>query len=263
MALMAVGAGACAAFWLGAVHDGARASALAGSSTLADASPSVMLWAWEEPEDLRRLDPKRAGIAFLAERVFLGRDMRILPRRQAILVPDGAYAVAVVRIETESAAGHEFADSPPLRKQTAAELLRTAALPHVRGLQVDFDAAASQREFYADVLRRVRAGMPPGRSLTMTALVSWCAEEHGWMSGLPVDAAVPMEFRLGKHVGRWAVREPLCAGSVGLATDEPERFDSESRVGKRIYLFAPRPWTLAQIAQVNGSDFVAQLGGAR
>jgi hypothetical protein len=185
--------------------------------------------------------------------------MRVLPRRQAMLVPDGVYAVAVVRIE----AGPEFADSPQLRAETAAALLRAAALPHVRGLQVDFDAASSQREFYADVLRRVRAGMPPGRSLTMTALVSWCAEEHGWIAGLPVDAAVPMEFRLGKHVGRWAVREPLCAGSVGLATDEPERFDAASRAGKRMYLFAPRPWTLAQIAQVNGSDFVAQLGGAR
>jgi hypothetical protein len=218
-----------------------------------------MLWAWEEPEDLRRLDPRRAGVAFLADRVFLGRDMRVLPRRQAMLVPDGVYAVAVVRIE----AGPEFADSPQLRAETAAALLRAAALPHVRGLQVDFDAASSQREFYADVLRRVRAGMPPGRSLTMTALVSWCAEEHGWIAGLPVDAAVPMEFRLGKHVGRWAVREPLCAGSVGLATDEPERFDAASRAGKRMYLFAPRPWTLAQIAQVNGSDFVAQLGGAR
>jgi hypothetical protein len=258
-ALVALGAGACAAFWLGAVHGGARASALAGSSAVLGAAPPVMLWAWEEPEDLRRLDPKRAGVAFLADRVFLGRDLRVLPRRQAILTPDGVFAVAVVRMEATA----EFADSPELRAETAAAILKAAALPRVRGLQVDFDAASSQREFYADVLRRVRAGMPPGRSLTITALVSWCAEQHGWMADLPVDAAVPMEFRLGKHVGRWAVREPLCAGSLGLATDEPERFDRNSRAGKRIYLFAPGPWTLAQISQVNGERFVADMGGGR
>jgi hypothetical protein len=50
---------------------------------------------------------------------------------------------------------------------------------------VDFEATDSQREFYAEVLRRVRAQLPRGMDLTMTALVSWCSEANGWMKGLP------------------------------------------------------------------------------
>jgi len=251
------GLGLVTAIWVSGARRSGPASAPV-SAGLADGAPPVMLWAWEEPEDLRQLDARQAGVAFLAERVFLGRDVRIVPRRQAILTPDGVYALAVVRVEAEP----EFADSPELRARTAEALLKAAGLPHVRGLQVDFDATASQHEFYADVLRRVRAGLPRGQSFTMTALVSWCAEDRGWLRGLPVDAAVPMEFRLGKHVGQWALREPICAGSVGLATDELERFDAGSRAGKRIYLFAPKPWTAAQISAVNGERFLADLRGA-
>ena len=58
-----------------------------------------MIWAWEEPEDLRGIDPRRVGVAFLTERVFLGRVAKVIPRRQRILAPDGVYAVAVVRLE--------------------------------------------------------------------------------------------------------------------------------------------------------------------
>jgi hypothetical protein len=104
-------------------------------------------------------------------------------------------------------AGRGFVDSNSVRAETAVAVLRAAALPGVRGVQVDFDATDSQWKFYAEVLRRVRARLPRGRGLTMTALVSWCSEANGWMNGLPVDAAVPMYFRLGEHVGWWGVRE--------------------------------------------------------
>ncbi|MGB0036522.1 MAG: hypothetical protein WBP79_13720, partial [Candidatus Acidiferrales bacterium] len=33
--------------------------------------PRVMLWAWERSEDLRGIDPREAGVAFLARTVFL------------------------------------------------------------------------------------------------------------------------------------------------------------------------------------------------
>jgi hypothetical protein len=214
------------------------------------AGPPTIVWAWEEPEDLRALDPARTGVAFLAERVSLGNVVQVVPRRQPILVPGSVYAVAVARIEV----GSGFRDSPALRQQTAAALLRAAALPGIRAVQVDFDATASQRDFYADVLRRIRADLPPQLGLTMTALVSWCAESDGWLDGLPVDAAVPMYFRLGRHLGRWRVREPLCVGNVGVSTDEP---GSAPRLGPadRAYVFSPRPWTPDQLARLNRSGF--------
>jgi hypothetical protein len=223
----------------------------------AAASPPVILWAWEEPEDLRGVDVHQVGVAFLAERLFLGSDVQVLRRRQRILVPDGVWAEAVVRIESV----HGYVDTETLRAATAHELLRAAALPNVRSLQVDFDATERQRLFYADVLQRVRAGLPHGMGLTMTALVSWCSGEGGWLSGLPVDEAVPMYFRLGKHMGRWGVREPLCMGSLGLSTDEPG-VAPEIQNTARVYLFAPRPWTADHVALVNRREFpVSAKGG--
>ncbi len=209
-----------------------------------------MLWAWEEPEDLRGIDPQRVGVAFLAERVFLGHDVHAYPRRQSILVPDNAYAVAVVRLE----ATRGFVDSSQLRTDAADAVLRIAELPKIRGIQVDFDATASQREFYADVLRQVRSRLPARIGLTMTALVSWCSAREGWIKNLPVDAAVPMYFRLGKHAGGWEIREPLCAGSVGVSIDEPGTAPEHSR-GVRTYVFSPRPWTGQQVVVLNREGF--------
>jgi hypothetical protein len=55
------------------------------------AVPRLMLWTWERPEDLRFLDPERAGVAFLAGTVRLTRggiDFR--PRLQPLRVSQSA-----------------------------------------------------------------------------------------------------------------------------------------------------------------------------
>jgi hypothetical protein len=241
--------GAALAFEGDAVPERQMPPALAGS-------PPVMLWAWEEPEDLRGIDPRQSGVALLAGRIFLDDALHQIPRRQRILVPPGVWAEAVVRIEVVPG----FADSEDLRRDTAQELLRTANLPGIRSLQIDFDATESQRPFYAEVLRRVRVGLPADMGLSMTALVSWCSVEGGWLRNLPVDSAVPMYFRLGKHVGHWSVREPLCRGSLGLATDELETAPALS--ADRVYLFAPRPWTADQIFQINAAQIPVSPKGA-
>jgi hypothetical protein len=219
-------------------------------------APRLVLWAWEEPEDLRGLNPHRVGVAFLADRVFLDSDLRALPRRQRIRVPEDVWAEAVVRIE----AGRTFKDSDSLRERTTSILLQAAALPHVRSLQVDFDATRSQQPFYANVLRRVHERLPDGMGLSMTALVSWCSVQGGWMNGLPVDEAVPMYFRLGKHTGWWTVREPLCRRSLGVATDEPW-MAPDFVDGKRVYIFAPLPWTEDQVTLANHNRFPVDLSG--
>lgn len=220
--------------------------------------PPIVLWAWEEPEDLRSLDARRVGVAFLAERVFIGNTVSTIRRRQRLLVPRGIWAEAVVRIETE----RTFEDSETSRRSVEEALLWAAQLPGVRGLQVDFDATALQRTFYAEVMRRVRSRLPGAVRLEMTALVSWCSQTDGWMHGLPVDAAVPMDFRLGRHVGSWSVREPLCAGSIGISTDEPQP-PIEVRSGRSIYVFAPSPWNPVQLAEINEGRIPQDKRGAR
>ena len=234
------------------------AAVLAATMPFPKSMPRTVLWAWEEPEDLRTAVPQRVGVAFLAERVFIGKQVNSIPRRQPILIPQGMWAEAVVRLE----AGPAFHDDTATRNATAVAALTAARLPGIRALQIDFDATQSQRTFYADVLRQVRSGLPPDMRLEITALVSWCSQSQGWLHALPIDAAIPMDFRLGRHAGAWGVREPLCAGAIGVSTDEPPNRPAEDHPNRITFVFAPRPFTDKQLAQLNQGRIPIDTNGA-
>lgn len=226
------------------------------NAAFADRLPAQVLWAWEEPEDLRFLDPEKTGAAYLAETLRLSDRVEVRARKQPLMVADGARVMAVVRVE----AGREFRDTPELRRETAARVAAVAG-PAVVAVQVDFDAKASQRAFYEDVLRQLRAAMPVGMPLSMTALLSWCSGDD-WIANLPVDEAVPMHFRLGMEArdplaagaGAWRVVEPKCRGSVGVSTDEEW---PGMVAGERVYIFAPHPWTVRDFANAEGLEALA------
>ena len=226
-----------------------------------NAMPQTVVWAWQEPEDLRSAPPQSVGVAFLAQNIFLRgtakpdqeNALAILPRHQPLFVAPGASVMAVVRLIAMSG----FRDTPEMRAQATAALAGVARQPGIRALQVDFDATRSQRAFYAAVLANLRPQMPAGMPLSITALVSWCAATPGpgdWLSSLPIDEAVPMFFRMGgaslsgQSKAGFPIREPLCCGSIGVSTDEswPPLHRSA-----RIYLFAPRPWTSRQLAALS------------
>lgn len=207
--------------------------------------PSRMLWAWERPEDLRFLDPAKAGVAYLAATIYLERDgvVRPEPRRQPLLLPDGVYLVSVVRIE---ARGVEL--GPSHKEELVARILEFSDRPAVRALQIDFDAARSQRSFYRELLIELRRRLPANRGFSMTALASWCIHDD-WLDGLPVDEAVPMVFRMGADdrtvrgyldSGRDFLSR-ACRQSTGVSADEPwPKLPS----GRRIWIFSPKPWTV-------------------
>ncbi len=205
--------------------------------------PPVVLWAWERTEDLRFLKPGEAGVAFLARTVEVDRKgQKVRSRRNPLHVPPGTPLVAVVRLELHQ---------PGPSNEQGGEIVKAIRdlwdLPGVLGLQIDFDATRSQRAFYRDLLHRLQKTRPPGMSLTITALGSWCLGDP-WIRGLPVDEAVPMLFQMGPE--SMAVRDglarrgdftvSLARSSVGYSLDEP--FLPVPR-GRRVYAFNPRPWT--------------------
>jgi hypothetical protein len=198
--------------------------------------PRVLLWAWERPEHLTFLDPHAAGVAFLARTVtwrYGNIDSR--PRYQPLDLPPGTAVVAVIRLES-------FAPPLPDAGAIAQEVLKLAALPGIQAIQIDFDARRSERDWYADLLRRVHRQLSPGIPLTITALASWCLGD-AWITGLPVADAVPMMFRMGAGEPR-EVREfaaGVCRSSLGVSTDEPLYAVPH---GRRLWIFHPKPWTL-------------------
>ena len=205
--------------------------------------PALVLWAWERPEDLRFIDPTRTGVAFLAGTVRLGPNgMSYRRRMQPLQIARETRLVAVVRIEAASGAQ---LDSETARR-VAAEIARAGGLPQVVAVQVDFDATASQRPFYREMLMELRQQLPAAMPISITALTSWCIGDR-WMAGLPIDEAVPMLFRMGTgqaEVKNWMgsgqdFREAACRTSLGVSLDEPR----PQLAGRRLYAFSPSPWT--------------------
>jgi hypothetical protein len=213
--------------------------------------PPLMLWAWERPEHLGFIDTHQVGVAYLARTVRLrGDDVMVRPRFQPLEVPRDATIVAVVHVESDYAIPPALTASQ--RVAAVRAIVGAAANRRVTAIQVDFDARASQREFYRALLVDVRRELPRATGLTMTALASWCLDD-GWISTLPVDESVPMLFRMGADSGRIAdyigggrdFRVTSCRQSVGIAIDEPAE---PIPVGRRLYAFSPRAWTRADVA---------------
>ena len=201
--------------------------------------PPVILWAWERPENLTFLDPKTTGVAFLAKTITLRDDKTLVkPRLQPLQLAPETKLIAVVRIEIDRA----LLSSAQL-EQTAHEI---SSLSGVSVVQIDFDATASERDFYRKLLQRVREELSPSVGLSITALASWCAGDD-WIADLPVDEAVPMLFRMGVERPQFQRRlesgQPfeasICRNSAGVSTDEPVTISPVNR----LYIFNPQPWT--------------------
>ena len=205
----------------------------------------IVLWAWERPEDLRFVDPDRVSVAPLVGTVRLhagGLDVR--PRSNALRLPAGVDVLPVVRVEVDRR-------SPPRLDGALADRAAAAVVGLARGaaVQVDFDAALSQRQFQRQLVERIRRRLPEGAFLSATALASSCLDGGAALLAVDehLDEVVPMLFRLGpeaaplrRRLARGLPLPPPCDRALGLATDEPASTVPPSHV--RLYLFAPRAW---------------------
>lgn len=214
-----------------------------------DRAPNV-LWAWERREDLRSAEPERFAVAELAATITLAEGRVIVHRRmQPLQLATGATVIAVVRIETGPRAVLGQSELQSV-EDTIAELPQN---PAVRGLQIDFDATAAQREFYTNLLHDLRRRLGQQEWISITALTSWCMYDD-WIRQLPVDEAVPMLFALG--AGRMETeaylasgadfRDPLCRRSVGVLLGDDHALVPR---GRRVYWFSNTAWNSAKVAE--------------
>ena len=215
--------------------------------------PKRILWAWERPEDLEFLDASQFGVAFLAQTLVLkGDDVVFKPRHQPLKVRPETKLIAVTRIESRKTTGSPSALSATQRAQLVELIRRTLHLGNVSAIQVDFDAAASEREFYRQLLTDLRQKLPDNVPLSMTALASFCVGDR-WLSDLSVDEAVPMVFRMGaddRTIKSFLAngndfREPICRRSYGVALDEPLQIKFDP--SRRQYFFNVRSWSEADV----------------
>jgi len=164
--------------------------------------PRIMLWSWQRIEDLRALDPTKAGVALLVGRFTVEQDkISLEPRLSQLQLPPGCYREAVARVEMKQMPAEGEIDN--VSAKLASSIVHLV-LAHSRfdGVQIDFDAKQLERPFYVRLLKHLRQQLPPNLTLSMTALASWSQGDQ-WLrqsiahDQLPVDYVVPMFFTMG------------------------------------------------------------------
>jgi hypothetical protein len=206
--------------------------------------PAIVLWAWKRPEDLRFAGPD-FGVAVLAGSILLsGQAIRVTGRRYPALILPEQRIVGVVHVEIDRR--ERLVWSPAQLEATIARIVGLADNPRFDEIQIDFEVRASERHVLLDVLSAVRATLHAGQELSMTGLASWCDTER-WVGSAPVDAIVPMLFRMGltgeslkrrlAEGGDFADRN--CRSSIGVAVDTPPY---GLPPGRRVYIFNPHSW---------------------
>ncbi len=218
--------------------------------------PKTILWAWERPEDLRFIDTKKIGVAFLAQTLFLQNNEVIFrPRRQKLEVSPKTYLIAVIRIETDKTPSDKPNLSDEQRKKVVNLIKNSLKLPNVKSVQIDFDVVVSEREFYKKLVKDLRRELPKNFPLTITSLASWCIGDK-WFADFPIDEAVPMAFRMGADNKKirdflangndWNVK--LCRGSYGVSIDEPLKM--EFNKNRRIFYFNDNAWSKSDLQKL-------------
>jgi len=216
--------------------------------------PRVILWAWERREDLAFIDPNQTAVAYLARTLELSGDSVIVrPRFQPLTVPPRTILIAVVRIESDRRLPPTLSES---QRAEAARIIAGLVNRSPAAIQIDFDATRSERAFYRDLLDDVRRRIPASMPLSMTALASWCLDDD-WISGLPVDEAVPMIYRMGPDAkeisaylrGGGQFAPTFSRNSIGLSLGAQV---AGLASGKRVYLFSPHPWTAESVRNAIG-----------
>ena len=226
-----------------------------GAPFRARPNPALVLWSWDRADDLRFIDPRDTGVAYLAATIHITPSGVVTtPRRNKLQLPPQTTRIAVAHIALDRAAAPQQAETDAV----ADALEAVAAQNRGATLQIDFEVPASQRGILIGVVETARRRLPDTR-LSMTALTSWCANES-WIGRLPVDEIVPMLFRLGPDRDRIRstivdggdFRDPRCRTSIGVSTDE---LPGTIPANRRLYAFTPQRWTAARYAAVRGKIF--------
>lgn len=231
------------------------ANGVIDSHTLSNARmakvPSLVLWAWERPEDLRFIDCDRVGVAYYAGTIVLKSDWASLhPRMNPLMVPDAAYIFPVFRIEESSSNVPEEA-----AMERASNLIVSYAETHrSKAVQIDYDARKNSRNAYSSLLQKLQQRLPEGTPISITSLASWCLRDK-WLNKAKVDESVAMLFSMGSETNdvlSLIKREPLNSGSgvqsIGISLNEKSTntalIKAKIQINqRRLYVFNSQGWT--------------------
>jgi hypothetical protein len=213
--------------------------------------PDFYVWAWQRNEDLSFIDPATTKVALWLGTVDIrAARLTITPRHNPVVYPAGTDVLGVIRIDVDTTY------DAVLAAQLARTIRSLVAPLDLRELQLDFDARVSQRGLYRELIEALRAELPRMR-LSITALASWCLGDQ-WLASLPIDAAVPMLYRMGNdgpRIRQYLSRQrqfpaTICRDDIAYSSDEPV---VSARGVKRVFWYHPRAWDAQALEKVRNA----------
>lgn len=226
----------------------------------------VTIWAWDRFDDLSFLKDDTtvtyyAGTFYLREnRAFFN------PRKKELICPDSTKTSPSFRIEAVSEINAEYKESVINSIcVTVKKYLQAHKKPgSLNMVQIDFDATKSQRSFYRELLKELRATLGAETKISITALTSWCIADR-WMQDLDVDEIVIMLFSMGKDKDETLALLELdnldtgndAKTAIGISANEPATNQKLKELGildeaAKLYIFQSLPWTKNRYLSITG-----------
>jgi len=202
----------------------------------------LVLWSWQRADDLSFVKDS-VSVAPLVATISVDKNgVRVQPRRNVLTLAQNAHIIPVIRLEidpkTQVSDGH--LDALIHNIQSLVYSCKTDIV------QLDFDAAKSQRPLYEKLLIQLKASSPHVK-VSITALASWCVGDT-WIDKLPITHAVPMLYNLGENADDFKKyftdnrgwQSKKCHGHIGF--EQNDIFTKPPR-GWHAYVFNKNAWT--------------------
>ena len=204
---------------------------------------TLVLWSWQRKDDLSFVG-KDVVVAPLVASIFVDKNgVSIQPRTNVLRLAKKAQIIPVIRLEipSETYVSNDQIDTIIHHVGSFIASCKTDTV------QIDFDAAKSQRPLYKNILEKLHTALP-NIKISITALASWCVGDV-WIDKLPITHAVPMLYNLGEHADdfkkyfkdnrQW--RSKKCRGHIGF--EQGDIFTKPPR-GWHVYVFNNNAWAL-------------------
>ena len=224
--------------------------------------PNKILWAWKRAEDLSSIDPHEFAVAYLACHIFIdGEKVKWETRNQPLKIPPNTAVIPTVRIDIVRRNKPAFSNEQI--EKISWHIHKAASAQNAAAIQIDFDALATERGFYRELLQRLRKTLPSTMPISITALASWCLFDN-WIKDLPVDESVPMMFSLGRDREKVLMYlqkhhdflDDRANRSLGLSLEDTGVNElmipiaQKRKIPLRVYVFTRTAWTEKKIRAV-------------
>ncbi len=212
-------------------------------------STTLVLWSWQRADDLSFVD-KGVVVAPLVASIFVDKNgVSVQPRTNVLKLAKKTQIIPVIRLEIPP---HIHVNDVHI--DTIVHRINSFIVScKSDAIQIDFDAAKSQRLLYEKLLTKLHVSLP-NIKISITALASWCVGDT-WIDKLPITHAVPMLYNLGAHADdfkkyftdkkKWKAAKCQC--HIGF--EESDIFTKPPR-GWHVYVFNNKAWSVRSYKNV-------------